>query len=76
MDTFLLHHLHKHVCLNLLYEVESTTTIREHIVTIMLHTIVWEYIHNVFELPSIESTIKYLHAVAGFQVEEMWLKAS
>ncbi len=41
----------------------------------MLQTIGREYIHNVYELPSIEPTIRYLHAAAGFLVEETWLKA-
>jgi hypothetical protein len=74
MDTLLLEHPHKHDCLNLLYEVESTTTTWEHINAIMLQTIGQEYIHNVYELPSIELTIRYLHAAAGFPVEETWLK--
>ncbi len=54
---------------------ESTTTTWEHIIAIMLQTIGWEYIHNVYELPSIEPTIRYLHEEAGFPVEETWLKA-
>jgi hypothetical protein len=58
----------------LLYKVESTTTTREHINAIMMQTIGREYIHNVYELTSIESTIRYLHAAAGFLVEETWLK--
>ncbi len=73
-DTLLLDHPHKHDCLNSLYEVESTTTTQEHINTIMLQTIGWEYIHNVYELSSIEPTNSYLHTAAGFQVERMWLK--
>jgi hypothetical protein len=60
--------------LNLLYKVESTTTTWEHINAIMLQTISQEYIHNVYELPSIAPTIRYLYAVAGFPVEETWLK--
>jgi hypothetical protein len=76
MDTLLLDHPYKHDCLNLLYKVESTTTTtREHINTIMLQTIGREYIHNVYELPSIEPTTRYLHAATGFPVEETWLKA-
>jgi hypothetical protein len=55
--------------------VKSTTTTWERINTIMLQTISWEYIHNVYELPNIEPTIRYLHAAAGFPVEETWLKA-
>jgi hypothetical protein len=69
-DILLLDHPHKHDCLNLLYEVEYTTTTREHTNTIMLQTIDREYIHNVYELPSIEPTIRYLHTAAGFPVEE------
>ncbi len=74
-DTLLLDHPHKHDCLNSLYEVESTTTTWEHINTIMLHTIGQEYTHNMYKLPSIEPTIRYLHAGAGFPVQYMWLKA-
>jgi hypothetical protein len=74
-DTLLLDHLHKHDCLNLLDKVESTTTTREHIKAIMLQTIGREYIHNMYELSSIEPTIRYLHAAAGFPMEETWLKA-
>jgi hypothetical protein len=40
-----------------------------------VQTISWEYIHNVYELPSIEPTIRYLRVAAGFPVEETWLKA-
>ena len=54
--------------------VESTTTTREHI-NIMSQTISREYIHNVYKLPSIEPTIRYLHAAARFLVKETWLKA-
>jgi hypothetical protein len=55
--------------------VESTTTTQEHSNAIMLQTISWDYIHNVYELPSIEPTIRYLHTAAGFPVVETWLKA-
>jgi hypothetical protein len=75
MDNLLLDHPHIHDYLNLLYKVESTTTTWEHINAIMLQTIGWEYIHNVYELPSIEPTTRYLHAAMGFPVEETWLKA-
>ncbi len=74
-DILLLDHPHKHGCLNSLYEVESTTSTLEHINAIMLQTIGREYIHNVYELPSIEQTIRYLHVAAEFPVEETWLKA-
>ena len=34
-----------------------------------------ETIHNVYSLPSIPHTIRYLHAAAGFPVKETWLDA-
>ncbi len=51
-----------------------TTTTQEHINAIIMQTIGREYIHNVYKLPSIKPTIRYLHVVAGFLVEETWLK--
>jgi len=32
-------------------------------------------IHNVYELPSTEQTVKYLHAAAGFPTKQVWLDA-
>jgi hypothetical protein len=34
-----------------------------------------ETVHNVYSLPSIPHTIRYLHAAAGFPVKETWLDA-
>ena len=34
-----------------------------------------EAIHNVYELPSTEQTIKYLHAAAGFPTKKTWIEA-
>jgi hypothetical protein len=34
-----------------------------------------EETHNVYSLPSIAQSIKYLHAAAGFPIKEMWLEA-
>ena len=34
-----------------------------------------EYLHNVYELPSVEPTIWYLHGTAGFPTKTSWLKA-
>ncbi len=34
-----------------------------------------EYLHNVYELPSIEPTIGYLHGAASFPTKTSWLKA-
>ena len=34
-----------------------------------------EAAHNVFDLPSIEQTIRYLHVSTGFPTKSIWLKA-
>ena len=34
-----------------------------------------EAILHIFELPSTENTIKYMHATAGFPVKETWIRA-
>ena len=34
-----------------------------------------ESANNVYDLPSINQTVKYLHAAAGFPTRETWLKA-
>ena len=34
-----------------------------------------EEIHNVYELPSIERTIRYFHAAAGFPIKYTWIKS-
>ena len=33
-----------------------------------------EAILHIFELPSTENTIKYMHAAAGFLVKETWIR--
>ena len=58
-----------------MYEIANTTITRQHITAISLLAHRREYIHNVYELPSIEPTIRYLHAAAGFPVKATWLKA-
>ena len=34
-----------------------------------------EAVHNVFDLPSIEQTIRYLHASINFPTKRTWIKA-
>jgi hypothetical protein len=34
-----------------------------------------EIVANVYDIPSINQTIKYLHAAAGYPVEDTWVKA-
>jgi hypothetical protein len=57
-----------------MYEVANTTLTRQHInaISVLAHC---EYLHNVYKLPSLEPTICYLHAAAGFPPKATWLKA-
>jgi hypothetical protein len=48
---------------------------REHVALQMGKNHCQEYLHNVYELPSVESTIRYLHGAAGFPTKASWLKA-
>jgi hypothetical protein len=72
-NTLLLDHPTKLENLNSLYDVTTTKKTREHIRTILGRTT--EHINHVYELPSIEQTVRYLHAAAGHPTEELWLKA-
>jgi hypothetical protein len=58
-----------------MYEVANTTLTCQHINAISLLAHQREYIHNVYELPSLEPTIHYLHAAASFPPKSTWLKA-
>ena len=40
------------------------------------HTDPGQSINNVYELPNIEQSIKYLHACAGFPKNSEWLEAT
>jgi hypothetical protein len=61
--------------MNTAYTVESTAIMGAHIVSVLTWAGNNEYIHNVYELPSIKPTIRYLHAAAGFPTKKSWLKA-
>jgi hypothetical protein len=74
-DTILLNHPLGHSSLHAMYEVANTTLTRQHIDAIFLLAHCREYIHNVYELPSLEPTICYLHAAASFPQKSTWLKA-
>jgi hypothetical protein len=75
MDTLLLDHPTWLKNLNKLYEVQTTQKSRLHIPALLAQTDKEEYVHNVYELPSIEQTVRYLHAAAGHPTEDAWLKA-
>ncbi len=47
-----------------LWTVSATTTDNE-----------YERIANMYDLPSVNQTIKYLHAAAGYPVIDTWIKA-
>ena len=78
-ETLILDHPTKLDSLNSMYEVITTTATRERISQLMgKGTAVpcpREHINNVYELPSIEQTVRYLHAAAGHPTKHTWLKA-
>ena len=59
--------------LNSLYAVPSSPTLRHHIETLSTNS--EEAINNVYELPSVEQSIRYLHGAAGFPTKATWLKS-
>ncbi len=72
MDTILLDHSLGHSSLHAMYEVTNTTLTHQHIDAISVLAHCWEYLHK---LPSLEPTVRYLHATAGFPSKATWLKA-
>jgi hypothetical protein len=74
-DTLLLDHPHRHDSINAMYQGETTTVTCDHIPNGMGHYASKEHIHNVYELPSIEPSIQYLHGAASFPTKPSWLKA-
>jgi hypothetical protein len=74
-DTILLKHPQGHWNLHAMYDVANTTLTCQHINAISALAHHWEYLHNVYELPSLEPTARYLHATAGFPPKATWLKA-
>ncbi len=74
-DTLLLDHPRKHESLNVVYTLESTSIMRAHTDSAMSVAPSNDYIHNIYEIPSIEPTIRYLHTAAGFPTKESWLRA-
>jgi hypothetical protein len=58
-----------------MYTVKTNQLARKHVALQMCKNHCQEYLHNVYELPSVEPTIWYLHGVAGFPTKASWLKA-
>ena len=75
-DTLLLDSPDGQHSLNSLYEVPQTATLLKHISVFMNNSLPnKETINHVYELPSIEPAIRYLHGAAGFPTKRTWLQA-
>jgi hypothetical protein len=74
-NTLLLDHPTELQSQNRLYTVQTTKHSRKHIQALLSCTNKDEYIHNVYKLPSIERTVRYLQAAAGHPPEDTWAKA-
>ena len=76
-NTLLLNSLTGHESLNSAYVVTPTSKMRAHFT--LFHkpacTSTSEAFHNVYELPSIDGTFRYLHAAAIFPTKATWLKS-
>ena len=58
-----------------MYTVKTNQISREHVALQMCKNHHQEYLHNKYELLSVEPTIWYLHGMAGFPTRASWLKA-
>jgi hypothetical protein len=74
-NTIILDHPSGQNSLNSMYTVEANQISREHVALQMCKNYHQEYLHNAYELPSVEPTIRYLHGVVGFPTRASWLKA-
>ena len=73
VDTILLDSPCSQKSTNNRYIIPATHKVREHLkASIERET---DTIGNVYELPSIDQTIQYLHVAAGFPTKTTWLKA-
>ena len=75
-DTILLDSKDGRQSLNAMYTIPSTEKVLDRL-SILLdqRPNIKEALHNVYDLPSIEPAIRYLHAAAGFPTKATWLKA-
>jgi hypothetical protein len=74
-DTLILNHPSGQDSLNSMYTIETNQLARKHVVLQTCKNHCQEYLHNVYELPSVKPTIWYLHGVTGFPTKASWLKA-
>ncbi len=61
--------------LNTMYAVCSSTEAHNHVALHLDKLAQRDHIHNIYELPSVKPTIRYLHRAAGFPTGASWLKA-
>jgi hypothetical protein len=74
-DTLILDHSSGQDSLDSMYTVKTNQLACEHMALQMCKNHCQEYLHNVYELPSIKPTIQFLHGAAGFPTKASWLKA-
>jgi hypothetical protein len=74
-DTLILDHPSGQDSLSSMYTIEFNQLAREHVALQMCKNHCQEYLHNIYELPSIAPTIRYLHGVAGFPIKASLLRA-
>ena len=75
MDTLILDHPSKVASSNKVYKVQTTKYSQDVIKHLLERTNKDEYVHNVYNLPSMEQTVRYLYAEAEHPTKETWLKA-
>jgi hypothetical protein len=75
MDTLILDHPSGQDSLNSMYTIETNQLARKHVALQICKNHFQEYLHNVYELPSVKPAIWYLHGMAGFPTKAFWLKA-
>jgi hypothetical protein len=72
--TLLLDHPSGLDSLNAMYAVSSSTVACNHVALHLGNLAQQDHIHNVYEIPSVEPTIGYLHGAAEFPTRASWLK--
>jgi len=74
-DALILDHPSGQNSLNSMYTIETNQISCEHVALHMCKNHHQEYLHNLYKLPSVEPTIRYLHGAGGFPTKTSWLKA-
>jgi hypothetical protein len=74
-DTLILNHPSGQNSLNSTYTIKTNQLAHRHVALQMCKNHCQEYLHNVYQLPNVEPTIRYLHSAVGFPTKASWLKA-